>query len=149
MQTLDDHRIGDSIYRVMYDTPMIPEICYKLSFIPFLTVLSIIINVGLMQYSYGAVAPELVWIAALMAPLTLMVTMPMSGFARRINQRSRASGAATTNAMEESIDNIGAIQSLSGMDQEKERFSKKSSESYKHFLAAFLFEMSLFAIGYG
>lgn len=149
MQTLDDHRIGDSIYRVMYDTPMIPEICYKLSFIPFLTALSILINVGLMQYSYGAVAPELVWIAALMAPLTLMVTMPMSGFARRINQRSRASGAATTNAMEESIDNIGAIQSLGGMDQEKERFSKKSSESYKRFLAAFLFEMSLFAIGYG
>lgn len=149
MQTLDDHRIGDSIYRVMYDTPMIPEICYKLSFIPFITALSIVINVGLMQYSYGAVAPELVWIAALMAPLTLVVTLPMSGFARRINQRSRASGAATTNAMEESIDNIGAIQSLSGMDQEKERFSKKSSESYKHFLAAFLFEMSLFAIGYG
>ena len=30
MQTLDDHRIGDSIYRVMYDAPMIPDICYKL-----------------------------------------------------------------------------------------------------------------------
>ena len=149
MQTLDDHRIGDSIYRVMYDAPMIPDICYKLSFIPFYIMLSITINVFLMQYSYGVVAPELVWIAALMAPLALVVTLPMSAFARRINQKSRASGAATTNAMEESIDNIGAVQSLGGMNQEKERFSKKSSESYKRFLAAFLFQMSLFALGYG
>ncbi|MFL2529798.1 MAG: ABC transporter ATP-binding protein [Candidatus Azotimanducaceae bacterium] len=149
MQTLDDHRIGDSIYRVMYDAPMIPDICYKLSFIPFYIMLSITINVFLMQYSYGVVAPELVWIAALMAPLALVITLPMSAFARRINQKSRASGAATTNAMEESIDNIGAVQSLGGMNQEKERFSKKSSESYKRFLAAFLFQMSLFALGYG
>lgn len=149
MQTLDDHRIGDSVYRVMYDTPMVPDICYKLSFVPFSTIVSIIINVLLMKYSYGVVAPEVVWIAALMAPLTLVVTLPLSAFARRINQKSRASGAATTNAMEESIDNISAVQSLGGMDQETDRFSKKSSESYKRFLTALLFQMSLFAVGFG
>ena len=30
MTTLDDQRVGDSVYRVMYDAPMLPEICYRI-----------------------------------------------------------------------------------------------------------------------
>jgi ABC-type multidrug transport system fused ATPase/permease subunit len=147
MLTLDDHRIGDSVYRVMYDTPMVPDICYKLTLVPLATILVAAINVYLIKYSYGVVAPEIVWIALFMVPLALVVTLPMSAFARRLNQKSRASGAATTNAMEESIDNISAVQSLGGMDQESAQFKDKSAESYKRFLNTVMFQMFILALG--
>jgi ABC-type multidrug transport system fused ATPase/permease subunit len=133
MTTLDDQRIGDSVYRVMYDAPMLPDICYQLTVMPVLMIFGTTVSVYLMQYSYGAVAPELVWIAAAIVPLTLILTVPLSGFARRVHQASRAAGAATTNSMEEGIDNIAAVQSLGGMQKESKRFAAKSSESFRRF----------------
>ena len=29
MKTIDDHRIGDSVYRVMYDAPDLPNVCFS------------------------------------------------------------------------------------------------------------------------
>jgi ABC-type multidrug transport system fused ATPase/permease subunit len=133
MTTLDDQRIGDSVYRVMYDAPMMPEICYNLTITPVLMVISTVLSVYLLQYSYGVVAPELVWIALAVVPLTLVLTAPMSAFTRRVHQLSRASGSATTNSMEEGIDNIAAVQSLGGMQKEVKRFEANSSESYRRF----------------
>ncbi|MGI9234772.1 MAG: ABC transporter ATP-binding protein [Woeseiaceae bacterium] len=133
MTTLDDQRIGDSVYRVMYDAAMMPEICFRITITPFLMLFSTIISVWLLNYSYGAVAPELVWIAAAIVPLTLLFTAPLSAFARRIHQASRAAGAATTNSMEESVDNIAAVQALGGMQEDSSRFEEKSSESFRRF----------------
>lgn len=133
MTTLDDQRIGDSVYRVMYDAPMMPGICFQLTIYPMLMLFSTVISVYLMQYSYGTVAPELVWIAAAIVPLTLLLTAPLSGFARRVHQASRAAGAATTNSMEEGVDNIGAVQSLGASNKEVERFEEKSNESFRRF----------------
>jgi len=147
MTTLDDNRIGDSVYRVMYDTPQVPEICFNLTLIPVLSLLSAAISLYLMQYSYGQVAPELVWIAASLIPLAFIVTLPMSTFARNLNQASRASGAATTNAIEESMENIAAVKSLGGSAREREQFAKKSAESFKRHRYAFLFSQGLYVIG--
>lgn len=133
MTTLDDQRIGDSVYRVMYDAPMMPEICFRLTVRPLLIVFSFAATIYLMKYSYGAVAPELVWISVAVVPLTLLFTLPMSGFSRRVNQASRASGAATTNSMEESVDNVAAVQSLGGMKKEATRFADRSKESFRRF----------------
>ncbi|MGI9262839.1 MAG: ABC transporter ATP-binding protein [Woeseiaceae bacterium] len=133
MTTLDDQRIGDSVYRVMYDAPMLPEICYRLTLSPFLLILSTSISVYFMYYSYGEVSPTLVWIAAGIVPLILIVTAPLSNIARRVHQASRAAGAATTNSMEESVDNIAAVQSLGGTEQEAQRFGSDSDESFRRF----------------
>ena len=133
MTTLDDQRIGDSVYRVMYDAAMMPEICFRIAITPFLMLFSTIISVWLMNYSYGAVAPELVWIAAAIVPLTLAFTAPLSAFARRVHQASRAAGAATTNSMEESVDNIAAVQALGGMRENSSRFEERSSESFRRY----------------
>ena len=133
MTALDDQRIGDSVYRVMYDAPMVPEICYRVTIEPLFLIVGTGLSVYLMQYSYGEVSPELVWIAAGIVPLTLLLTAPLSGIARRVHQASRAAGAATTNSMEEGIDNIAAVQSLGGSAKETERFSDKSEESYRRF----------------
>jgi len=147
MTTLDDTRIGDSVFRVMYDTPQVPQICFNLSLTPFFAILGALISLYLMQYSYGSVAPELVWIAGALIPAALVVTVPLSSVARQLNQSSRASGAATTNTMEESMENIAAVQSLGGMAQEKENFEEKSAESFKRHRYAFLFTQGVVAIG--
>lgn len=148
MTTLDDQRIGDSVYRVMYDAPMLPEICYKLTVAPLLLIFSAIISVWMMQYSYGDIAPEIVWLAAALMPMTLLLTAPLSGIARRVNQVSRAAGAATTNQMEESIDNIGAVQSLGGIQVEAEKFADKSEESYRRYRQTFMIDLIALALSY-
>ena len=133
MSTLDDHRIGDSVYRVMYDAPDVSMLCFALTLQPIFTFIGVVITLYLIQYSYGAVAPEFTWIAASMIPIAFLVTFPASGLMRRVNQRSRASGTATTNAIEESISNIQAVQSLGGMAHEKDRIENKSRESFRRF----------------
>jgi len=133
MTTLDDHRIGDAVYRVMYDTPMIPGMCYRVLLEPLFAMLGAAISLYLMNYSYGDVAPELIWIAAMLIPVSLLFTLPFSGISRRLHQASRAAGTATTNALEESFSNIAAVQSLGGMAQEKARIERQSEESYRRF----------------
>jgi ABC-type multidrug transport system fused ATPase/permease subunit len=131
--TLNDHRIGDAVYRVMYDAPMIPDMCYTLVLTPLFALLGAIISLYLMYFSYGAVAPELIWIAAAMVPIALIITVPFSGLSRRVQQNSRAAGSATTNAVEESFSNAAAVQSLGGAEQESARFDAKSRESFRRF----------------
>ena len=57
----------------------------------------------------------------LLIPLGLCVTVPFSKLTRRVQQDSRAAGTATTNAIEESMGSIAAVQSLGGMAREKDR----------------------------
>ncbi|MDE0177557.1 MAG: ABC transporter ATP-binding protein [Gammaproteobacteria bacterium] len=133
MPILDDHRIGDAVYRVMYDAPMIPAMCYTLVLTPLFALLGAVISLYLMYYSYGTVAPELIWIAAAMIPVALLCTIPVSSLARRVQQNSRAAGSATTNALEEGFSNMAAVQSLGGSEQEKRRVEAKSLESFRRF----------------
>ncbi|MDE0453426.1 MAG: ABC transporter ATP-binding protein [Gammaproteobacteria bacterium] len=130
MTTLGDQRIGDSLYRVLYDSAVVPRMCYELTMEPFLGILIAMVNLYLINYTYGAVLPEVVWVAWAMLPISFLVTFPMSRLMRRVNQNKRAAGTATTNAMEEAIDNIDAVQSLGGMTRESERFAGRSRESF-------------------
>ncbi len=133
MTTLDDHRIGDAVYRVMYDAPMVPEMVYQLTLTPLFTLIGAAIALYLMHYSYGAVAPELIWIAAAMVPAALALTIPFSGLSRRVQQSSRAAGSATSNAVEETFSNMAAVQSLGGAERERARFETRSNESFRRF----------------
>ena len=146
--TLDDQRTGDSVHRVMYDAPMLPEICYKLTVAPFLLLFNAVLSLWMMQYSYGAIAPEIVWLAAALMPMTLILTAPLSGIARRVNQASRAAGASTTNQMEQNVDNMGAVQSLGGSQVESENFADKSKESFKRHRIAFMVDLAAIALSY-
>ncbi len=130
MTVLDDQRAGDSVYRVLYDTPMVPDLAYRTTLEPLFMALGAIINLYILQYSYGRVSPELVWIAWASVPICFITTYPFSGALRRTNQNKRAAGSATTNAMEESMSSIGAVQSLGAGEQEKQRFASRSRESF-------------------
>ena len=133
MTTLDDHRIGDAIYRVMYDAPMLPSVCYTLTLTPLAMIIQAVISIYFLYYSYGAISPELVWVAVILIPLGLLVTVPFSQLTRRVQQDSRAAGTATTNAIEESMGNISAVQSLGGMAREKNRIDGQSKESFRRY----------------
>ena len=143
MTVLDNHRIGDAVYRVMYDAPMLPHMCYRATLEPLLSLVGAAISLYMIRYSYGDVAPELVWAAFAMIPAGLCITVPFSGLARRVQQQSRAAGAATTNALEESLGNVSAVQSLGGMAREKERIDARSSESFRRYRFVKLVELAV------
>ena len=130
MTVLDDQRTGDSVFRVLYDAPLAPELAYRVTLVPFFMLLAALINLYVLQYSYGAVSPQLVVIAWLTAPVAFIATFPFSGALRRTNQNMRAAGSATTNAMEESMSNITAVQSLGAGKEENRRFAERSSETF-------------------
>ena len=77
--------------------------------------IGVVVTLYLLQYSYDQALPNLVWVAGLLVPVGLLATLPASGLIRRVQQASRAAGTATTNAIEESMSNIAAVQSLGGM----------------------------------
>ena len=130
MSVLDDQRIGDSIYRVMYDVPMAPDLFLQLTIVPFLMMLNAGISLYVLQYSYGDVSPELIWIAWATVPAAFIITFPFSGAVRRTSQNKRAAGSATTNAMEESVSNVAAVQSLGATDEQSTRFADRSEQSF-------------------
>ena len=141
MTVLDNHRIGDAVYRVMYDAPMLPRMCYQATLEPLFSLAGAAISLYMISYSYGDVAPELVWAAYALIPACLCITVPFSGLTRRVQQASRAAGSATTNALEESLGNVSAVQSLGGMAREKERIDARSSESFRRYRFVKLVEL--------
>ena len=146
MSRLDDHRIGDSVYRVMYDAPDVPQICLGLTLEPVFTMIGVIVTLYLLQYSYGGTLPDLVWVAAALVPVGLLATLPASGIIRRVQQASRAAGTATTNAIEESMSNIAAVQSLGGMARETERIEARSGESYRRYRHVVVMQIAMWSL---
>jgi len=130
MTVLEDQRIGDSVFRVLYDAPSAPDLAYRLTLTPFFYLLSAVINLYILQYSFGEVAPELVWIAWATVPVAFITTFPFAGALRRTNQNKRAAGSATTNAMEETMSNVGAVQSLGATKQEQKKFADRSAQTF-------------------
>ena len=148
MVVLDDQRIGDSIYRVMYDVPMAPDLFHQLTTVPFFMILNAAINLYILQYSYGDVSPELIWIAWATVPAAFLITFPFSGAIRRTSQNKRAAGSATTNAIEESVSNVAAVQSLDASNQQSSRFADRSEQSFlreRYYIAVVIVVSAIFA----
>lgn len=131
--TLDDQRIGDAVYRVMYDATRLPSLCHLITLRPLITIGAAVVMIYLMNYSYGDVAPELIYFALALIPLSLVTTVPLAPLFRRVEQNSRAAGAATTNALEQSLGNIRVVQSLGGMAEELKTVDAKSRTSFRQF----------------
>ncbi|MCH2353052.1 MAG: ABC transporter ATP-binding protein/permease [Pseudomonadales bacterium] len=130
--TLDDQRIGDTIYRVMYDAPSINQIFYEVINRPTLSTAVFSAAMYNMWSAYPHV-PAVVWAAAAIFPMFILITGPFSSAIRRVQERSRIAGASTTSTIEEGMDNVLAVQSLGGNQKEKQRFGSESSESFKRF----------------
>lgn len=134
MRLLNDQRIGDSVYRMMYDTPSITNVFYQVIISPTLAIATAFVILLVMSYSYGD-APEIVWIAMLMLPVQFIAMTPWARITRRRSQASRAAGSVTTGNIEEGMSNVLAVQSLGGNKQERKRFDKDSGESFRRYRA--------------
>ena len=134
---LNDQRIGDSLYRVMYDTAAIQNVFFQTIMSPVLAIATVFVILAVMSFNYGE-APELIWLAALILPLQFVAMLPFPRLLRRRSQASRAAGSITTGNVEEGMSNVLAVQSLGGNKRERRRFSAHSAESFKRFRAEVL-----------
>lgn len=134
MTTLDDLRIGDSVYRVLYDTTSATLLLEALAIGLYSGLLGVVVSLVIMYTYYGS-APEVIVLAILTMPLMLVFVMPFARMARRRSQASRASGSNTTSNIEEGMSNVLAVQSLGGNKREAQRFRSVSEESFKRFRA--------------
>ena len=132
MTMLEDQRIGDSVYRVMYDAPSINQIFYEVINRPTLSTAVFVAAMYNLTSAYPHV-PEVIWFTAMLFPLYLVITIPFSGMVRRRHQASRAAGTIVTSTIEEGMDNVLAVQSLGGNKKEKKRFGDDSDESFKRY----------------
>ena len=132
MTTLDDQRIGDSVYRVLYDTTSASLLLEGLTLGLYSGILGVVISLYMMVTNYGN-APEVIVLGLSAFPVTLLLVLPLARVARRRSQASRAAGSSTTSNIEEGMSNVLAIQSLGGNKREGRRFSLASRESFKRF----------------
>lgn len=132
MTAFDDERIGDAVYRVMYDTPSITETCYRLLLTPIAAPLNVFLVVTMIAIVYGN-HPLLALSGLGFIPLVFLATLPFTGLARRNAERARKAGATTTSTAEEGLTNILAVQSLGGEAREQRRFDDDSWESFSTF----------------
>ena len=139
---LNDQRIGDSLYRVMYDTAAIGNVVYQVLMAGPTTIFSAIVVLYVMTTTYGD-SPEVVWLASLILPLQVLAILLFPRLLRRRSQASRAAGAATTANIEEGMSNVLAIQSLGGNAIERRRFHDASQESFKRHRSELLVQILL------
>lgn len=137
MSAFDEERIGDAVYRVMYDTPSITESAYRIVLTPIVVPIAIGTFALMLSSIFGA-HPALFWTALAFAPAAFAITFPFSGLMRRTGDRSRKAGAQTTSTLEEGVANVLAVQSLGGEGRERTRFDADSSTSFRRY-RVFLF----------
>ena len=137
MTQLEEQRIGDSIYRVMYDAPQVNEIFYEITHTPAMsTFLYVQAGVTLLVTYPGEYA--IFWITMAMCPTYAILSSLFSSIVRRRGQAARAAGALTTGTIEEGMDNVLAVQSLGSNENERGRFDRDSKESFKRHRAVSL-----------
>ena len=123
MSRLDDQRIGDAIYRLMYDTPEITEVCSRLILTPVVVPIVATATLWVMWLTYGD-QPAVVAGGALLIPLVFLVSLPFTSSYRKFSLRARATGAETTTTIEESMNNVLAVQGLGAGTHERARFER-------------------------
>ena len=130
MTKLDDQPIGDSVYRVMNDTEVIPRIVSAVVQQPVYAVATFAVALATMLSAYPD-APAVAYFAVGALPMYLLVIAPFARMLRRRAQAMLASQSAFTSNIEEGMDNMLAVQSLGARETERERFRADSAESFK------------------
>lgn len=126
---LDDQRVGDAVYRLMYDTPAITGAAYRLILTPILAPLGIIITAAAIYLVFPG-HERLMWTALALLPFSLLATLPFATTFRRRGRLSREAGSVATATVEEGLTNVLAVQSLGGHDRQREELDRDSWESF-------------------
>ncbi len=132
MTTLEDQRIGDSVYRVMYDAPSVNQGLYGIWYAIPMALAVMMMAIGTFMSAYPD-SPGFILLTAAVFPCFFLLSVGFARMSRRRAQASRAAGAITTSTIEEGMDNVLAVQSLGGNRKEKQRFDDDSDESFKRY----------------
>ena len=132
MTTLDDQRIGDSVYRVMYDAPSVTEVFYEVLNTPLLSITTFGFGALTLLSAYPD-STEIVWFAFALVPVYVLLTTPFARMLRRRAQASRSAGTIATSTIEEGMDNMLAVQSLGGDTKERMRFGDDSKDAFRRY----------------
>lgn len=146
MTVFDDEKIGDAVYRVMYDTPSMTDMCFKAVLVPVAGITQVLLVFYIMSYSYSSV-PAIIYGAFAYIPLFFLLATPFSGAMRRRSEGSREAGSDTTATLEEGLGNVLAVQSLGGGEREKKRFDRDSKESYRKYRKVIVMGIGYFISG--
>ncbi len=130
MTKLDDQPIGDSVYRVVNDTEVIPGIISTVVQQPIFAVATFAVALATMLSAYPD-SPAVAFFAVGALPIYLLVIAPFARMLRRRAQAMLASQSACTSNIEEGMDNMLAVQGLGARKTEHERFRQDSAESFK------------------
>ena len=122
MTRLEDQRIGDSIYRILYNTPQVNQIFYYVVQTPLVTSTLYIAAAWVMLSAYPNVS-EIVWFSVGILPIWVFVSVFFSRVVRRRGQASRAAGSITTSTIEAGMDTILSVQILCVNRKDNESFA--------------------------
>ena len=130
MTRLDDQPIGDSVYRVVNDTGVVPGVITTVLVQPVSAVSAFAVALVTLLSAYPD-SPAVAVFAVGALPLYVLVIVPFSRMLRRRSQAVIAAQSAFTSNIEEGMDNMLAVQALGANQTERERFRKDSAESFK------------------
>ena len=91
MSALDDQRIGDTVYRVMYDSPAISQVFYNVLEGPIRSIF-MFTNTSLIFIGAYSDAPEIIILTLLALPFQVFVVGVFSRFMRRASRHSPSRG---------------------------------------------------------
>jgi ABC-type multidrug transport system fused ATPase/permease subunit len=143
MTAFDDERIGDAVYRVMYDTPAITNSVYRIVLTPVAAAIFGLLVLWILESLFGS-HPIIVRTALAILAIAFLATFPFSAALRRRSARSRKAGATSTSTLEEGLSNILAVQSLGGEARERGRFDRDSWAAFSRHRAQMALGMAVF-----
>ncbi|HVH07366.1 MAG TPA: ABC transporter ATP-binding protein [Myxococcota bacterium] len=147
MTAFDDERIGDAVFRVMYDTPSITNSVYRIVLTPVGALVLAAVTIAVLDLVYGG-HPTIVWCALGILGVALVASLPFAAAIRRRSSRSRKAGATTTSTLEEGLTNMLAVQSLGGEGRERRRFDDDSWAGFSRFRQQLALGMGLTLVAF-
>ena len=145
MTAFDDSRIGDAVYRVMYDTTAITDACYRILLTLFVGPIGLLVTGYVLLESFPQ-QPFLAWCALAIFPVILLATVPFAAWMRRQSARSREAGAVSTARAEEGMANILAVQSLGAEERQRDNFDRDSWSAFGRYRDIVLVKMVAFSV---
>lgn len=137
-----DGTVGDSVYRVMYDSASITSAVYEVVLSPLASIPFALITVGLLWNLFGD-HPVIPGLAAALLVVGFFGTAPFATALRRWSRRSRVAGAGATASLEEGLHNIAAVQGLGTESRQREHFETASWAAFSKWFRLLLVVASL------
>jgi ABC-type multidrug transport system fused ATPase/permease subunit len=145
LTTFDDQRIGDAVFRVLYDTPALTSAVYRILFTPAAAGALALAVIGTLRALYGD--HPLLWeSAAWLLGIAFVAALPFAGALRRRSLAARGAGATATSSLEEGLANVLAVQSLGAESHARARFDRASWGSFQSHRALLLLGMVVFCV---